>query len=343
MPETKKTNFIIFVVSPLIMSNNKQSSLSFSMIIPVYNRPDEIRDLLSSLLRQSYTDFEVIVVEDGSSVLAEKVTRDFMGKLRVKYFYKENSGPGLTRNYGMKKASGNYFIILDSDTVLPENYMQTVVNRLQQNYVDAYGGPDAAADDFTPVQKAINYAMTSFFTTGGIRGKSRSLEKFHPRSFNMGLSKEVFHKTGGFSPMRYGEDIDLSIRILKEGFKTALFQEAFVYHKRRNNFLSFFRQVKHSGEARVALWKKYPDSLKPVHLFPSLFAIGLIFSLLMAVFKIYLPLFLYLLYFLILFFHASSQYKNFKTGFLSAVASFVMLLGYGWGFLQAVFSKKLEN
>ena len=311
--------------------------IQFSIIVPVYNRPDEIRELLASLLRQTYKDFEVIIVEDGSSVLAEKVTRDFMGKLNVKYYYKENSGPGLSRNYGMQRAQGNYFIILDSDVIVPENYMQTVHANLQQNYVDAFGGPDAAAKDFTPVQKAINYAMTSFFTTGGIRGKGNRFEKFHPRSFNMGISKEVFNKTGGFSPMRYGEDIDFSIRIMQAGFKTALFRKAFVYHKRRNNFLSFFQQVEHSGKARIDLWRKYPDSLKAVHLFPVIFFIGAILSILTFLFFHFkLGLFLYTFYFFILMLDATLQYKSLRLGVLSAYASFIMLAGYGWGFLRSL-------
>jgi len=318
--------------------------IQFSIIIPVYNRPDEIRELLASLLRQTYKDFEVIIVEDGSSVLAEKVTRDFMGKLNVKYFYKENTGPGLSRNYGMERASGNYFIILDSDVIVPENYLQIVSEELQNKYVDAYGGPDAAAEDFTPVQKAINYAMTSFFTTGGIRGKGDRFEKFHPRSFNMGISQEVFEKTGGFSPMRYGEDIDFSIRIMQAGFLTALFRKAFVYHKRRNDFRSFFKQVEHSGEARIALWHKHPGSLKAVHFFPALFVAGASLSLLCAFFlSCAFGLLLYLIYFIILTLDATRQYKSLRLGILSAWASFVMLTGYGWGFIKKILFNSQKN
>ncbi len=317
----------------------KSNDIKFSIIVPVYNRPVEIQELLNSLLQQTYSDFEVIIVEDGSSVLSEKVTRNFMAKLNVKYYYKENSGPGLSRNYGMQRASGNYFIILDSDVIVPKNYMQVVKQALTENYVDAFGGPDAATGDFTPIQKAINFAMTSFFTTGGIRGKAERLEKFHPRSFNMGISKEVFQKTGGFDAMRYGEDIDLSIRIIQAGFKTALFKKAFVYHKRRNNFKSFFYQIKHSGEARVHLWRKYPKSLKPVHTFPFLFGVGLVLSLFLALFTgIYYGLLVYVLYFMLLWWVAYGSFKSLRTAFWSAVASFVMLTAYAWGFAGALFS-----
>ncbi len=319
------------------MANSK--NISFSIIIPVYNRPDEIKELLNSLTRQTFTGFEVIVVDDGSSVLCEKVTRDYMGRLNVKYFYKENTGPGTTRNYGMKRAEGDYYIILDSDVIVPPGYMQIVSKRLQNQYVDAYGGPDAAMDSFTPVQKAINFAMTSVLTTGGIRGKSEKVEKFHPRSFNMGLSKEVFLKTGGFSNMRFGEDIDLSIRIMQNGFKTALFSDAFVYHKRRNNLKSFFNQVKHSGEARIDLYKKHPDSLKAVHFFPAVFTTGLGFSLILCLWHVYWPLFFYIVYFTLLLFGAFKMYKDLKLSIYSALASFVMLIGYGWGFIKAILTK----
>jgi len=312
----------------------KNLDISFSIIIPVYNRPDEIAELLESLTKQIFKDFEVIIVEDGSSVLSEKVSRNYMGLLNLKYFYKENTGPGLSRNYGMQKAGGNYFIILDSDVVLPKNYMQTVYNELTRDYTDAFGGPDAAAPDFSPIQKAINYAMTSWLTTGGIRGKGQKLDKFYPRSFNMGISKRLFQLTGGFSAMRYGEDIDLSIRMMKAGFKTKLFPKAFVYHKRRNNWRSFFNQVKHSGEARIVLSRLHPGTLKLLHFFPALFTLGLIISLLLVLFGCYFGLILYLVYFFVLVIDATRQYKQLKLSVLSAFAAFVMLSGYGWGFLR---------
>jgi GT2 family glycosyltransferase len=320
-----------------------KDDIKFSIIVPVYNRPDEVKELLESLNRQTFKDFEVIIVDDGSAILCEKMTRDFMGQLNVKYFYKMNEGPGPSRNFGMTKATGNYFIILDSDVIVPDDYMTIISNYLQHNYIDAFGGPDEASTDFTPVQKAINFAMTSLWTTGGIRGKTKAAEKFHPRSFNMGLSKEVFEKTGGFSDMRYGEDIDLSIRIMKAGFKTILLPEAFVYHKRRNNFKSFFNQVKHSGEARIALYKKYHDSLKAVHFFPALFTIGLFLGIFLLAFNIKIIFYLYIFYFIWLSVAASLKYRNIKLGLFSAMASFVMLLGYGIGFLKAFLKSNSKN
>ncbi len=316
---------------------DKPANISFSIIIPVYNRPGEVAELLESLKNQTFNDFEVIVVEDGSSLLSEKVCRKYMGPLNLKYFYKENTGPGPSRNYGMQRATGNYFIILDSDVVLPEKYMQIVYDSLQKDYTDAYGGPDEAALDFTPVQKAINYAMTSWLTTGGIRGKGNKLEKFHPRSFNMGISKKVFEQTGGFSDMRYGEDIDLSIRIMKAGFKTKLIPEAFVYHKRRNDWRSFFNQVRHSGEARIVLSRLHPGTLKILHFFPAVFTLGFILSIILLFSGFYYGIILYGLYFVVLLIDASIKYKRISLGFLSAFASFVMLLGYGTGFIKKLF------
>ena len=317
--------------------SKKSTNISFSIIVPVYNRPDEVDELLESLSKQTFKDFEVVIVEDGSSILSEKISLNYMGPLNLKYYYKENTGPGLSRNFGMQKARGNYFIILDSDVVIPENYMQIVYDTLQKEYVDAFGGPDEAASDFTPVQKAINYAMTSWLTTGGIRGKGQKIDKFYPRSFNMGISKEVFEQTDGFSPMRYGEDIDLSIRIMKAGFKTKLVPEAFVYHKRRNDWLSFFNQVKHSGEARIVLSRLHPGTLKLLHFFPTVFTLGLILSLILSFFGFYYGLLFYMLYFLTLFIDATVKYKQIYLGFLSAFASLVMLFGYGFGFLKKLF------
>ena len=318
---------------------SQTADISFSIIVPVYNRPDEIAELLESLKKQTFNDFEVIIVEDGSSVLSEKVSRNYMGPLNLKYFYKENTGPGLSRNYGMQKAGGNYYIILDSDVVLPKNYLQIVYNELSKNYTDTFGGPDTAAPDFSPIQKAINYAMTSWLTTGGIRGKGQKLDKFYPRSFNMGISKKVFQQTGGFSAMRYGEDIDLSIRIIKAGFKTKLLPKAFVYHKRRNNWRSFFNQVKHSGEARIILSRLHPGTLKLLHFFPVIFTLGFILSLLLALLGYYFGLIIYGLYFIALIIDAVRQNKQLKSGILSAFAAFVMLIGYGWGFLRQLKNK----
>ena len=236
--------------------------MKYSFIIPVYNRPNEVDELLQSLKTQTFKDFEVVVVEDGSNIPCEKVVCSYSSDLNVHYYNKPNSGPGQTRNYGVERAQGEYVLILDSDVVLPPGYLQAVDDELQQEPCDAFGGPDRAHKDFTPMQKAINYAMTSFFTTGGIRGGKKKMDKFYPRSFNMGVRREVYEALQGFSKMRFGEDIDFSTRIFKGGYKCRLFPEAWVWHKRRTDLKKFFKQVHNSGIARINLMKRHPGTLK---------------------------------------------------------------------------------
>ncbi len=318
-----------------------QDRIELAVIIPVYNRPDEVDELLESLCNQTDKDFEVIVVEDGSTQKCDKQVEKYTSLLKISYFYKPNTGPGLTRNYGTEKSRGNYSIFLDSDCILPPHYIQVVRDKLKKDWVDAFGGPDKAHPDFTTIQKAIDYSMTSFLTTGGIRGGSEKLDTFYPRSFNMGFSKSVFEKTKGFSSMRFGEDIDMSIRILNCGFKTALIKEAFVYHKRRSNLKQFFKQVFNSGIARINLYKRHPASLKIVHFFPSLFLLGTLLFLLLALFIstwFLLPLVLYTLF---LFFDASVKNKSMYIGLVSIGACYVQLTGYGAGFLVAFWKRVL--
>lgn len=306
----------------------------FSVIIPVYNRPQEVKELLESLFHQNYKDFEVIVVEDGSSVSSKEVVAQFSSCLDVRYYEKSNSGPGQSRNYGAKRSKGDYLIILDSDVILPPGYLDAVCEELRRKPADAFGGPDRADDSFTPMQKAINYAMTSFFTTGGIRGGKRKMDKFYPRSFNMGIRREVYEALGGFSNMRFGEDIDFSIRIFKNGYSCRLFPEAWVYHKRRTDLRKFFKQVYNSGIARINLYKKYPDSLKLVHLLPAFFTVGTTLLLLGSTLTLFSP-FLLLLYAFLIFVDATLQTGSVGVGIRSVAASFVQLLGYGSGFLGA--------
>lgn len=323
--------------------------MKYSLIIPVYNRPDEVDELLESLTHQSLSDFEVLVVEDGSAVPCKEVVERYADKLDVKYFVKPNSGPGMSRNFGAERAQGEYFIVLDSDCVIPPAYLKAVETELQREPADAFGGPDRAHESFTPVQKSINYSMTSFFTTGGIRGGKKKMDKFYPRSFNMGIRSDVYKALGGFSKMRFGEDIDFSIRIFKGGYRCRLFPEAWVWHKRRTDFTKFFRQVHNSGIARIHLFKKYPDSLKIVHILPALFTVGCIglvglaaiFGVLAACgFKIcntlwWICLVPILLYGLLVFIDSSIQNRSLKIGLLSIEASFIQLIGYGTGFLRA--------
>ena len=319
----------------------------------MFNRPDEVDELLQSLVGQTLKDFEVVIVEDGSENPCKDVCDKYAGKIDVKYFMKKNSGPGQSRNYGAERANGEYLIVLDSDVVLPEGYLKAVDDELNREPSDAFGGPDCAHDSFTETQKAISYSMTSFFTTGGIRGGKKKLDTFYPRSFNMGIRRDVYKRLGGFSKMRFGEDIDFSIRIFKAGCKCRLFPEAWVGHKRRTDMRKFFRQVYNRGLARVTLYKLYPESLKLVHLLPMVFTVGVILLFLIACFgRIMMvygnPADFYswyylvvgaispiLLFSLVIFIDSSIQNKSMPIGFISIGAAFVQLFGYGFGFMSA--------
>lgn len=315
--------------------------LSFSIIVPVYNRPKEIEELLTSLQHQNFTnDFEVLIIEDGSTLKCDQIVASFRPKLNANYFFKENSGAGQSRNFGMQKALGNYFIVLDSDVILPKNYLSIVQNKLQQNFTHAFGGPDAAHPNFTPLQKAINYSMTSFLTTGGIRGKKKSVGKFQLRSFNLGISKEAFEKVQGFTAMRAGEDIDLTFRLWQEGFETQLIEEAFVYHKRRNSISSFFKQTYAFGTARPILNRKYPSSAKLTYWFPSLFILGFDLSVLLLLFGYWQLAAVFVIYFMLLYADATISNRNLKVGFLSLFTSLTQFMGYGMGFLASRFFPK---
>ena len=325
--------------------------MKYSIIVPVFNRPDEIDELLESLTRQTFNDFEVIIVEDGSQKPCKEVCDKYTDKLNLKYFMKENSGPGQSRNYGAERSEGEYLLILDSDVVLPENYLYAIEEELHRDKADAFGGPDRAHNSFTDTQKAISYSMTSFFTTGGIRGGKKKMDKFYPRSFNMGIRREVYNKLGGFSKMRFGEDIDFSIRIFKAGCKCRLFPGAWVYHKRRTDFRKFWRQVYNSGIARINLYKKYPESLKLVHLLPMVFTVGVGICCILAMTGVLikaplltalglLPL---LLYSILIFTDSSIQNKSTKIGILSIRAAFTQLTGYGCGFIEAWWKRCVQG
>ncbi len=313
----------------------------FSIIVPVYNRPNEIDALLESLTKQLFSDdFEVLIIEDGSEITAENIVKKYHPQLNIQYFYKQNSGAGLSRNYGMQMATGNYFIILDSDVLLPETYLLEVHKGLEHCFTDAFGGPDAAHDSFTSLQKAINYSMTAVLTTGGIRGKKQAVGTFQPRSFNLGISKTAFEKTQGFSTMKNGEDIDLTFRLWQNGFETQLLANAFVYHKRRSTLSQFFKQTFGFGTARPLLNKKYPQTAKITYWFPTVFIIGFDVSLLLLIFGIPQLIILYGVYFVLLFIDAFIQYNSISVAFLSGITSLTQFLGYGLGFLLAQLKKK---
>lgn len=310
----------------------------FSVVIPVYNRPDEVDELLSSLCEQTYQQFEVVLVEDGSTRKSDHLVEKYRDKLSIQYIEKPNSGPGLSRNAGSSCARYDYLIFFDSDCIIPPGYMQEVVRSLSDSYVDAYGGPDAALSSFTTIQKAINYAMTSFFTTGGIRGRKRSLDKFLPRGFNMGVSKVAYNVIGGYRKMRFGEDIDLSLRLLAAGFKTALIPEAHVYHKRRTTYRQFFKQVFNFGIARINLHMWHPGSMKLVHALPSLFVIGMALLLILSLFYPVL-LWIPIAYSLLLFMDSLLKNRSVKVALHSILSSWIQLTGYGTGFLVALWKR----
>ncbi|TXD47241.1 glycosyltransferase [Polaribacter sp. IC073] len=313
----------------------------FSIIVPVYNRPNEIEELLESLTKQDFSDdFEVLIIEDGSTQKSEVIVDKYKNQLDLKYFFKENSGAGASRNFGMQKASGDYFIILDSDVIVPKQYVSEVKKALENNFTDAFGGPDAAHESFTSLQKAINYAMTAFITTGGIRGKKKAVGKFQPRSFNLGLSKRAFEKTKGFSKMKNGEDIDLTFRLWENGFETQLIEKAFVYHKRRSSIKQFFKQTYGFGTARPILNEKYPKTSKVTYWFPSLLIIGFGISSLFFLFGYPQLFYFFGFYFLLIFIDSLLQNKNGYVAFLSILTSFTQFLGYGLGFLKSQFFSK---
>ena len=337
--------------------------MKYSIIVPVYNRPDEVDELLQSLCDQKAKDFEVLIVEDGSQRDCKAIVEKYHDKLDVKYFMKENSGPGQSRNYGAERANGEWLIVLDSDVVLPEGYLEAVEKSLTSHLspltseIVAFGGPDAAHPSFTPVQKAISYSMTSFFTTGGIRGSSPqsggargALDKFYPRSFNMGIRRDVYLQLGGFTKMRFGEDIDFSYRIVEAGYRPRLFPEAWVWHKRRTDFRKFFRQVYNSGIARINLEKRHPGTMKLVHLLPTVFTVGVIALILISAvgralmhyvdrdqfywmcFAPWIPI---ILYSLLICVDSTIKNRSLRVGILSVPAAFVQLMGYGLGFIES--------
>ena len=323
------------------MATKTDKQILFSIVVPVYNRPDEVAELLESLTKQTDKGFEVLIIEDGSSVPCEEVCKQYEKQLDLHYYFKPNSGRSETRNYGIERANGDWFIIYDSDVIVPPHYIATVREELKNNPVDCYGGPDAADDSFSDVQKAINYSMTSIMTTGGIRGATKNKEKFSPRSFNMGISRKCFETVGWYKNM-IGEDIDLSIRIQQAGFKTTLISDAYVYHKRRVSLKKFFWQVNTFGKGRVLLGEMHPGSLKLVHLMPAAFVIGNIALVLLAFWSPWflLPIGIYVLG---LFTESLIKNKSLKIALLSIVAAYMQLFGYGTGFLGECITHKARK
>lgn len=318
----------------------------YSVIIPVYNRPDELSELLGCLAQQTYPHFEVVVIEDGSTLKADFIVEKFSNQLTIRYFYKQNGGQGFARNYGFERAKGDFFIILDSDALVEPDYLAIIDSNLIQYKLDLFGGPDTDHPNFTPIQKAISYSMTSLFTTGGIRGKKNNVGgTFHPRSFNMGMSRQVWEQTKGFKITRMGEDIEFSIRAISMGFKSGLIPEAYIYHKRRTDFGAFYRQLKFFGRARINISRFFPSELKLVHWFPAFFTIfffSIPFVWLTCSWLGYFQIAFLLIYSLLILIDASQKHQSLLIGILSIRAAFTQLIGYGVGFLQEGWKKLNE-
>lgn len=320
--------------------------MKYSIIVAVYNRPDELRELLESLTAQTFTDFEVVIVEDGSTVPSKSVCGEYSGRLAISYFVKDNSGPGPSRNYGCRRASGDYFMFIDSDCTVPPHYMRAIDDAVTSKKLDAFGGPDREHESFTPTQKAISYAMTSLLTTGGIRGsKVRVGGAFHPRSFNMGISREIFNDTDGFSKMRFGEDVEFSIRMMKGGYNVQLIPDAWVYHKRRTDLKKFFKQVHNSGIARINITLRHPNTLKLTHFFPAAFTMLLVIATYMAltVEHGWIALLVPGVYTVGVFLEGSIKYRSPLLGLRCIAAAYVQLISYGTGFIRGIIWRIILN
>lgn len=312
---------------------------TYSVIIPVYNRPQELDELLASLTQQTLKDFDVTVVEDGSTVPSDKVVEKYADRLSLQYLYKPNSGPGPSRNFGFSQARGDYFIVFDSDCIVPSDYLATVNKFLTTTPLDAWGGPDRGHESFSVLQRAMAYTMSSVLTTGGIRGNKNQADNFQPRSFNMGMTKEAFAKTGGFTFDRHAEDIELSIRMKKLGLRVGLIPEAFVFHKRRIDFKQFFKQVAGFGKGRVLVGRVHPGSIKITHWFPALFLLGFVLIPILFLFDLRLGLLLFLGYGGFLFAVAIGGWlstNSIAVALRCIPAAFVQLTGYGYGFLKEI-------
>jgi glycosyltransferase involved in cell wall biosynthesis len=314
----------------------------FSVVIPVYNRPEELKELLKSLASQTIQDFEVVIVDDGSDFNSKEIAQEFQEEIRINYIYQDNLGQGFARNNGMRLAQGEFFVILDSDVILPKSYLEVLKTAIVRSSLDAFGGPDAAMEDFSPLQKAMDFAMTSFWTTGGIRGKLRNPAKYQARGFNMGVSKKVFETTGGFLDPNQGEDIEWSIRIKKAGFKLELVEEAFVYHKRKNTLITFAKQGFAFGRNRVNVSRFHPDAIKLVHFLPSLFLVFCITAIITGVLDsqiFQLQIFILLVWLIAIFVQSSFRYKSISVGFYSLFTSFAQLWSYGLGLIYELIRK----
>lgn len=315
--------------------------IPYSIIVPVYNRPDHIQSLLECLSKQTYKNFEVLIIESGSSIKSDKVVEQFKNDLDIRYIFKGNDGQGFSRNRGMKEAKGEFFIILDSDILMPEDYVEQVDKHLLKEGLDAYGGPDALHPDSTSFQKAVNYCMTSIFTTGGARGKKTSVGQYYPRSFNMGVSREVYEKIGGYNIPFKGEDLEWSHRIIKAGFKTGLIEKAPVFHERKKTLRTFYKQINFFGKSRINISKLVPGSFKTLHLLPIVYvAYVLMAAILTLTYPIHGKLLLlpFVIYNFLVISTATLKYKSFLVGWQSMIGTNALMLAYTTGMIKEYYN-----
>ena len=310
----------------------------FSVIIPVYNRPQELDELLSCLQQQDFKDFEVIIIEDGSEISSKDIVKSYQSKLNLSYYVKENGGQGFARNYAFERANGNFFIILDSDALVEPDYLSEVNRGIIEGKLDLFGGPDKEHPSFSPIQKAISFSMTSVFTTGGIRGKAQNMGgQFHPRSFNMGISRKVWEATKGFKITRMGEDIEFSIRCISQGFTSGLLPKAFIYHKRRTSFSQFYKQLHFFGRARINISRFYSKELKWVHFLPLAYFLFFWNTIFLNIIDVNLGIYfssILAFYWALLLIDGLLSTKNIQVACLGLIAANIQLLAYGKGFLE---------
>lgn len=324
----------------------------FSVIIPSYNRADEVIDLLRSLQAQTceHSRFEVLVIDDGSTDATEQKVNELASQVdfHLRFFRRNHEGPGPARNFGMSQAEGEYFLFIDSDCQADANWLKEIDEAITKEAPDAFGGPDSVLDSFTPLQKAIDYSMTSFLTTGGMRGHSQKrLAKFYPRSFNMGIRREVYEKLGGMGNLRHGQDIEFSRRIVASGAKVIYIPNAIVYHKRRTSLRKFFRQMFNWGVARINLSYLDAGNLEPLHFIPAIAAVGYtlltIFTLLTGLaWKIWVAItVLALLICGYIFIDSSIRYRSVKVGWLAPIFAVCQIFAYGYGFTYNYVRRKI--
>ena len=319
----------------------------FSLIIPTYNRLNELQELIPTIEQQEYdlTSIELVIVDDGSTDGTSAYINSYKSDLKITYVKQQNQGPGPARNIGMSLATGAYFIFVDSDCLLPPQYFSELAAGITAEGYEAFGGPDTYHPSFSPLLKAINYAMTSFIGTGGTRGSKKSIAKFYPRSFNMGISRTVYDIIGGFGSMRHGQDMDYSARIYQAGFQVGLISDAFVYHKRRTSLWRFFKQIHNWGVTRINLAGLHPNMLKPIHLAPAFILIAGLLILLSAPFWLWgfalLKFGLLGLVALMIFISIQSflEYRSVQVALLSILTLFIQVFAYAVGSLNGIWQK----